>query len=694
MLVREVFISVFRAMGVADVPSPTPATRPCTPAEVIDLVIDVNSVHGVIPSLSARCGDEAQKVLNGVIADWGRRYARAVDGRNTEEAFPSALVVYPSHHVQEYLEFRDGLRELSRRRRADTLQSDMPAAIAAPGSIPALAVAGAKRGSEAIDGTAAAQAAALEKRIASLQLQLSAAAGGGKPPPKTVPVSDSDIYFVDGGARLAVGAMRWDLAPAGLRLCELTSTDHVCPTWHILKAVQGLTAAQMRAGCGTRATCEAADLHPAAQVQGFRPLEFRVDPAGVAAREARAKATEGGKGAKGGKGARQDKGGRGKGAGRPGRALLALGGLAVADARLAARDPRPSLPAGVAPRLCLGPLNEPLDVMVCMKSVVLLRELEKQGAPPGSILMVDIQPPEDASVLFYHGAAQDILYKRRWRRAWVGAPCTHTANSGASSRKGKHLIGLVIAAIAFCVWCFSGPIQAVWFEHSRSCLGAYWTEPDQIVSPDAFGDTFVHPVTGAVHGLRKATEVRMRGFASTQMPIDAAAQAPDPASYASAVISSRHPDGSRLSRAEIAELRARYAPCFMRAVATHTRLENVVQAPHVPYDEAMVAVLAAYTSAHGPRSVPAGWLFDEGRGPPHSAAARELSLALRAHDAGRCSTFSLPASGPEVPPAGGPAAAQAVPSLSEPASGAHACGPPGGGPPLACAHPSRRPSRQ
>ena len=86
-----------------------------------------------------------------------------------------------------------------------------------------------------------------------------------------------------------------------------------------------------------------------------------------------------------------------------------------------------------APQLCLGPLNEPVDIILCNKSVVLLRALEEEGAAPGSILMVDIQPPEDSGVLFYHGAAQDVLYTRPWRRLYVGAPCTHTANSGAGA---------------------------------------------------------------------------------------------------------------------------------------------------------------------------------------------------------------------------------------------------------------------
>ena len=106
-----------------------------------------------------------------------------------------------------------------------------------------------------------------------------------------------------------------------------------------------------------------------------------------------------------------------------------------------------------SPVPCLGPLNEPLDIIVCCKSVVLLRALEADGAPRGSILMVDTQPVEDASVLFHHGAAQDVLYKRRWRRLYAFTPCTDTANSGAAQRALKLSLGLVLAAVMFMVWC-------------------------------------------------------------------------------------------------------------------------------------------------------------------------------------------------------------------------------------------------
>ena len=180
--------------------------------------------------------------------------------------FPAALVTYPSYFVQEYLEFREGLRELSRRRRADTLQSDMPSAIAAPGSI--LTVAGVKRPAAVVDGGVRdAHTASLERRVAELQLQLGTATTAVAVVKKVVPtVKDSEIFHTDGGATLVVAAMHWDLAPAGKKICELTSCDSVCPSYHILKATHGLTPDQVKNGCGTRATCEAEGLHPSAQV--------------------------------------------------------------------------------------------------------------------------------------------------------------------------------------------------------------------------------------------------------------------------------------------------------------------------------------------------------------------------------------------------------------------------------------------
>ena len=290
--------------------------------------------------------------------------------------------------------------------------------------------------------------------------------------------------------------------------------------------------------------------------------------------------------------------------------------------------------------LCLGPLNEPVDVLVCVKSVALLRALEKEGAPPGSILMVDVQPPEDPSVLFYQGDARDVLYKRPWRRAIVAPPCTHTANSGASSRPRKVALGLLLAAVTFCVWCFCAPAQAVVLEHSRSCLEHFWTPPDQVVSPHLFGDTFVHPRSGERCGMQKATELRVRGFCEPRLAIDSSLQATNPVSFANVAISSRHADGSPFSMAEVAEVRARYAPCFMAALARHVHPSRMVEAPRPDYDSALAGVLRAYSARYGADSLPRDWAFPEGRGPPGSAAARELSLALSKGSAGPASTYS------------------------------------------------------
>ena len=177
------------------------------------------------------------------------------------------------------------------------------------------------------------------------------------------------------------------------------------------------------------------------------------------------------------------RGGKGGGKGGKTKKAAELLALKLTGAKSATVIPTLEVVAPSGPALCVGPLNEPLDIIVCNKSVVLLRALEAAGAAPGSVLMLDTQPPEEAGLLYYQGAAQDVLYTRRWRRVYVAAPCTHTANSGASSRAAKMLIGLVLAAIAFAVWCYCAPADAVFFEHSRSCLGTYWLPPDQVVSP-------------------------------------------------------------------------------------------------------------------------------------------------------------------------------------------------------------------
>ena len=82
LLVREIFISTFKAYGLTDTPSSAPQVRPETPQEIIDMVIDVNAVHAVIPSLRVRCGEEARKLLNGVLGVWGLDYSRLLEGRD------------------------------------------------------------------------------------------------------------------------------------------------------------------------------------------------------------------------------------------------------------------------------------------------------------------------------------------------------------------------------------------------------------------------------------------------------------------------------------------------------------------------------------------------------------------------------------------------------------------------------------
>ena len=74
MSIREIFIAVFRDVGVKSDATSAAADEPKTPAELIDLVIDVNNVHSVIPSLRVRCGAHARVLFLGVLSMWGKEY--------------------------------------------------------------------------------------------------------------------------------------------------------------------------------------------------------------------------------------------------------------------------------------------------------------------------------------------------------------------------------------------------------------------------------------------------------------------------------------------------------------------------------------------------------------------------------------------------------------------------------------------
>lgn len=161
-------------------------------------------------------------------------------------------------------------------------------------------------------------------------------------------------------------------------------------------------------------------------------------------------------------------------------------------------------------------------------------------------------------------------------------------------------------------------------EHSRSCLGKYFDPPVQVVSPHEFGDTFAHPTTGEICGFQKATEVRMRGFARSALAVDPANAAANPKSFANLAFSARHPDGTRLSFAELAELRARSTPGFMAAVAAQTSAASIVVDERPAYSAAVDYALEAHKRLHGDDSTPSGWRFPQGLPPPHSAAARVM----------------------------------------------------------------------
>ena len=119
--------------------------------------------------------------------------------------------------------------------------------------------------------------------------------------------------------------------------------------------------------------------------------------------------------------------------------------------------------------------------------------------------------PSEAPGLHFQGDARGVLYRRRWRRVFFFAPCEHLAASGSQYHEGKAKAGLVMAALAFFLWCWCAPADAVCAENSVGLLSRLWRPPSQVVQPYWFGP--------GDSGLaeRKATCLWLRGFGEVRV---------------------------------------------------------------------------------------------------------------------------------------------------------------------------------
>ena len=456
---------------------------------------------------------------------------------------------------------------------------------------------------------------------------------------------------------------RYDVLAAGKELLELATTADpsctgICPVWHMMRG-RGLSPTDRDKACGTADSCNAAHYH-GSELPNFKASKHRVDErakeraAGALERGgADTRGPERGGGRKGGRGTA---GGGRSGARGAGRGLTnkqaagALMGLLAAAAPAPGRaEPARVQLAEVAfgrsfglapppPQPCLGPLNEPLDVVVCASSAVLVRRLEAEGAGPGSVLTIDFDPPELPGTLHFQGDARRVLYKRRWRRLYGFAPCDDTAESGLQTTAAAKLAdGRTFRGVAFYVWVFCAPADAAWMEHPISCVSRYWRVPDQTVSPHQFGDTFVHPRTQATHGFKKTTEVRSRGF--PLLAADPALAAADPLSYGPAQYIF---GGGPAVVADVRVARSRSPPLFMQAIAEQLTVASIL--PHEPpvYAVELERLRAKFVAIHGSSTLPMGWDHPQAAAPPWAVKGGSDSKG-RQHRLG--ATF-LPYSGP------------------------------------------------
>ena len=129
LVTRDIFIALFTAVAVPDVTS-TDERQPKSPRDVIDAVTDLFSIHGIIPALRPRIGQESRKLLIGCMAEWGARYHRVTQlKRDAATSVALDFVQYPCQAVADFFDFKDSCEDLAERRRAQLLESPLEASI-------------------------------------------------------------------------------------------------------------------------------------------------------------------------------------------------------------------------------------------------------------------------------------------------------------------------------------------------------------------------------------------------------------------------------------------------------------------------------------------------------------------------------------------------------------------------------------
>lgn len=285
----------------------------------------------------------------------------------------------------------------------------------------------------------------------------------------------------------------------------------------------------------------------------------------------------------------------GPGEGDAGRAA----GLAFAESRaIFVADGEASLPphlggGGLREWLLrdqLGALRFPLDVVVGEFSLTGLGgELDALAGQLGTALTIDKRPREGPG-LHYRGNAQDVLYKRSWRRLFSFMPCTDDALSGAQYFQEKLRDGRLWRGCKLFLWSMCAPAAAHMGEHPRSELKRLLDWPYQVTQPYMFGP--------GEDGLaeQKETWLYWRGWGDVA-PTDLL-----PPPYVSRVSAVRSASASDRDA-----LKSRSHPGMMRAIAAHATLASIAPTPQPDFASELLKLGANFATRFGKGNLPAGW---------------------------------------------------------------------------------------
>jgi len=141
-------------------------------------------------------------------------------------------------------------------------------------------------------------------------------------------------------------------------------------------------------------------------------------------------------------------------------------------------------------------------IVIGDKSGKLATALLKKGSKP---LVVEPQGT-DLPCLSYKGFAEDIMFSKRWRAAYIMTPCDDDAMCGSQYFKEKVANHSQYWSLYLSVICWCVPADAVFFEHPISILHVIWRPFHQEVHPFWFG------ADDDGNASWKCTHIMVRGF--------------------------------------------------------------------------------------------------------------------------------------------------------------------------------------